>query len=638
MMWVASEAYYSAIFLAFAATINATPVKDDSSLALQPTSNGIQLVLTQDGQEKLVGTIGLGIDFSASTCVGRPTCEIDDVTLSVESVNAGYRISWETQSKDIEFRDCFDLKIGEWNWYGGPQRWQQRWPIEKLTITPDEAYVIKRSDNHAVAERYWLNSKGAYIFIDDRAPLFIDQNNEEEGKVCFIAKLQEPYINRERIFFSYTIVALDDPKLAHLHAINSYLGKPTDHPDAAMIKEPIWTTWAKYYRNINDDVVIEFAKSIRNAGYENGQIEIDDNWERCYGSQEFTDETFSDIINTVQTLKDMNFRVSLWVHPFVNDDCESVASEGTERDSNSGCYYVRDPEGNTTASWWDGDSAHQIDFTNPDAAEWYSARLRKLQESPGIDSYKFDAGEVNYAKQPSVYDNVDVETIPNVLTESYIRTVSAFGKLIEARSAWRTQDIPAFTRMIDKDSNWDDQNGLYTLITTLLQMNMNGYGLVLPDMIGGNGYSGAPNLELVIRWAQANTFMPAMQFSFLPWDYSSDDYDGPAIVKKFVDLHEEYSDEIIKAMEANIATGSPVNAPIWWIDPTDEAALAKDDEYLLGEKILVAPIYAEGATSRTVYLPKGSWKDGNSDSTYDGPIVINDYNAPIDVLPYFIKQ
>lgn len=45
---------------------------------------------------------------------------------------------------------------------------------------------------------------------------------------------------------------------------------------------------------------------------------------------------------------------------------------------------------------------------------------------------------------------------------------------------------------------------------------------VLPDMIGGNGYQQQPNGELIVRWTQANTFMPVMQFSFLPWDYADE--------------------------------------------------------------------------------------------------------------------
>lgn len=52
----------------------------------------------------------------------------------------------------------------------------------------------------------------------------------------------------------------------------------------------------------------------------------------------------------------------------------------------------------------------------------------------------------------------------------------------------------------------------------------------------------------------------------------------------------------------------------------------------------MAPIINEGATSRNVYLPSGTWKDGNDGVIYDGPVMINDYPAPIDVLPYFIRQ
>jgi len=57
----------------------------------------------------------------------------------------------------------------------------------------------------------------------------------------------------------------------------------------------------------------------------------------------------------------------------------------------------------------------------------------------------------------------------------------------------------------------------------LLQMNMAGYGLVLPDMIGGNGYDNIkPDKEIFLRWLQANTFMPSIQFSYVPWDHDTE--------------------------------------------------------------------------------------------------------------------
>lgn len=61
-------------------------------------------------------------------------------------------------------------------------------------------------------------------------------------------------------------------------------------------------------------------------------------------------------------------------------------------------------------------------------------------------------------------------------------------------------------------------------------------------------------------------------------------------------------------------------------------------EFLLGETILAAPIVEKDAYKRDIYLPVGSWKDGNSDTVYKGKRWIRNYDAPIDVLPYFIRQ
>lgn len=76
---------------------------------------------------------------------------------------------------------------------------------------------------------------------------------------------------------------------------------------------------------------------------------------------------------------------------------------------------------------------------------------------------------------------------------------------------------------------------------------------------------------------------------------------------------------------------------IRWVAPTDQKALGIGDQYLLGETIIVAPVITQGAVSRRVYLPAGKWKDGNSATVYEGPTEFT-YPAPLEILPYFIKQ
>jgi myogenesis-regulating glycosidase len=110
-------------------------------------------------------------------------------------------------------------------------------------------------------------------------------------------------------------------------------------------------------------------------------------------------------------------------------------------------------------------------------------------------------------------------------TTAYIdQIVESFpevGNVAEARCALGNQRAPLFVRMHDKDTRWELNNGLRSVVTTLLQMNMVGYPMVLADMIGGNGYgSDEVTPELFIRWLQASVFMPSLQFSYVPWQFN----------------------------------------------------------------------------------------------------------------------
>ena len=137
-----------------------------------------------------------------------------------------------------------------------------------------------------------------------------------------------------------------------------------------------------------------------------------------------------------------------------------------------------------------------------------------------------------------------------------------FGGMVEVRSAYRSQDVPVFFRMLDKDSHWSYENGLRSVIPTALFMGIIGYPFILPDMIGGNGYgdneplrtTAIPDRELFVRWLELNAFLPSMQFSIVPWQY---DDEVVKIAGKFVRLHESFvAPEIIKAAEHTLKTGN----------------------------------------------------------------------------------
>lgn len=79
--------------------------------------------------------------------------------------------------------------------------------------------------------------------------------------------------------------------------------------------------------------------------------------------------------------------------------------------------------------------------------------------------------------------NASLVEHPLAITKAYVRAVSQFGPMVEVRAGQGTQDLPIFLRFLDKDTEWGFNNGLATLVTTLLQLNMVGYGFILPDMV-----------------------------------------------------------------------------------------------------------------------------------------------------------
>ena len=66
---------------------------------------------------------------------------------------------------------------------------------------------------------------------------------------------------------------------------------------------------------------------------------------------------------------------------------------------------------------------------------------------------------------------------------------------------------------------------------------------------------------------------------------------------------------LYSAVKETCETGLPIIRALWLHYPDDATAAARGDEYLYGRDILVAPVVEKGATSRSLYLPRGAWYD-----------------------------
>lgn len=125
-------------------------------------------------------------------------------------------------SKNVVLDDCFKLNSQEVSWYGGPQQKYQYWPIDRLNLK-DYSYITKEADNCGVAERYWLNSRGIFIYVDADAPLFLNQAPMES--LCLTVEKKLPYYTHDNatITFNYKIGVAANARQAHMMAIDKFL-------------------------------------------------------------------------------------------------------------------------------------------------------------------------------------------------------------------------------------------------------------------------------------------------------------------------------------------------------------------------------------------------------------------------------
>ncbi|MEU2025191.1 NPCBM/NEW2 domain-containing protein [Streptomyces sp. NPDC016469] len=86
-------------------------------------------------------------------------------------------------------------------------------------------------------------------------------------------------------------------------------------------------------------------------------------------------------------------------------------------------------------------------------------------------------------------------------------------------------------------------------------------------------------------------------------------------------------------------TGVGMVRPLVLEYPDDPKAAtdAAKYEFMSGEDFLVAPVYEDSTERDGIYLPKGTWTDYWTGRTYQGPVTLDDYSAPLDTLPLFVK-
>jgi len=530
--------------------------------------------------------------------------------------------------------------------------------ISLLAITPLKAQVKTQEVNILSGECWWggldnphacplTENGGHYTFpMDENTDAAMDFNKESYNNNCvpFFVSTAGRYIWSDeplKAVFKEGVIKLESAgkiqlvcagtnlKEAYLAASAAHFPPSGKIPPEEFITCPQYNTWIELMYDQNQADILKYAHAIADNGFPTGAVlMVDDNWQKYYGNYEFKPEKFPDPKAMMDELHSLGFRVMLWVSPFVSPDSpeyRELAKKG---------YLVMDAVKDQPVidKWWNGFSAI-IDISNPEARGWMVSKLKEMQEKFGVDGFKFDAGDAHSYTQDKIKVH-DGKSYGPKHTELWCRMYEEF-PYNELRASWKLAGEPIVMRLCDKLADWEAVRGL---VPAMLAAGMEGHLFTCPDMIGGGAYTSFLDVdpadidqEQIVRSCQIHAMMPMMQFSVAPWRILSKE--NMEICRAAAWKHVEMAPYLIEKAKEGAINGAPVARPMEFEFP-GQGFEGCNDQYMLGEKYLIAPMLEPG-TVRTVKLPKGRWQDETGRKYKGGKTY--DIEVPMDRIPVFTQ-
>ena len=366
-----------------------------------------------------------------------------------------------------------------------------------------------------------------------------------------------------------------------------------------------------------------------------------------YEDFDFSGTPWPDPAKMVQDIHDAGLKLLLWQVPVYkkqgDDEVQNVQNDLDREDAAARRLCVTIPDGTPYTipkGNWFPDSMVP-DFTNPDTIKsWFGKRQYLLDI--GVDGFKTDGGEFIHRSDAQFHDGSTgkegVNRYSRDYTESYRNFVGSNGVIFSRAGFSGQHTVPC---------HWGgDQQSQNSELASVLKAGLSSAasGMVFWgfDLAGFAGP--LPGLDLYRRATQMACFCPIMQWHSepdggqfrelmpgaegnnerSPWNME-ESYAAPGFMDEmryWHKLHEQLRPYLWKTAQDCVSDSKPIMRPLIYEWPNDINAVNCQNEYLLGDDLLVAPLLEENATFREVYLPDGVWFDFFDGTEYAGSQII----------------
>ena len=506
----------------------------------------------------------------------------------------------------------------------------ENWVTDSYAYTKETDPIYK-----AIPFYIGLNNKKAYgIFFDNSFRTVFDFCHERRNVTSFWAQGGE--MNYYFIF---------GPEMTQVVSRYTDLtGKPHQLP-------PLWALgyhqckWSYY----PEAKVMEIAHKFRQLSIPCDAIYLDIDYMDGFRCFTWNKDYFPDPKKMVSELTDIGFKTVAIIDPGIKIDSNNpIFKEGLEKG-----YFCKRADGPyMKGKVWPGE-CYFPDFTNPKVREWWAELYKELIEDIGIK------GVWNDMNEPAVMD-VPGKTFPDDVRHDYDghrcshrKAHNIYGMqmaratyqglkkfsypqrpFVITRAAYSGTQRYTSTWTGDNVATWEH---LSIANIQAQRLAMSGFSFVGSDI---GGFAEQPTGELYARWIQLGAFHPFFRTHSSgdhgdqePWSFGKS---ITKIVKKFIELRYELLPYMYTAFWRYANEGNPILKSLVLFDQSDVHTHYRNDEFVVGDKILVCPVTEPNARGRRMYFPYGDWYDYWTNELAEGGQELW-VDADLDSMPIFVK-
>ncbi|OLL22602.1 Alpha-xylosidase [Neolecta irregularis DAH-3] len=436
---------------------------------------------------------------------------------------------------------------------------------------------------------FYMTSNGYGVFVNTPEKIYFQVQNERVTRVQFS-------VPNEKV--EWFLIYGPTPKEI-LQKYTVITGRPQIPPTWSF---GLWLS-TSFTTRYDETTVSEILSKMEDHNLPLHTFHFDCFWMKRYQwcDFQFDTDTFPDAAGQIARMKVRGLKICVWINSYIAQESEMFV-QGRDKG-----YLLKRKNGDIwQCDLWQAGMGI-VDFTNPEAIKWFLGKLEKLLDM-GIDSFKTDFGERIPTEDVVWHDGSCPLKMHNYYSIIYNKFVFGLLQSRNPQACLFARSSAAGGQRFPVHWGGDCESTFVAMAETLrggLSLGLSGFAFWSHDI---GGFEGNPDPDVYKRWIafgllSSHSRLHGSDSFRVPWAFDEESVD---VLRTFINLKCRLIPYILFAARQARVFGTPVIRAMLLEFPGDQTARYCDRQFMLGESLLIAPIFnSEGDVH--YYVPEGKW-------------------------------